>query len=154
MFGMWEDSLRKGSTMPKKKVKRGAAKKAARKAKDERTAVESNVDVKTAKALDSGDVTGGFVSFKVHGDQVGGTILAIEEVKSRWGLQKKVTVKSATGTKGFFCPTMLDTYISDNGVKVGDFFAVRYVDDIPTGKGSPAKSFRVVFTPSGKKSRK
>lgn len=139
----------------KKKAKRGAAKKAAAAAKgQQRVEAESNIDPKLAKLLDSkGDITGGFVKFSVIGDEVGGEVLAVEvKHDARYDKdQLHVTVKSKTGTKGFYCPTMLTRDLQDRKVAVGDTLAVRYVKDTPTGKGAPAKTFQVFHIVKGKK---
>ena len=135
--------------MAKKKAKKkGAAKKAAKRkqksTRPARTEVESHVDSKMAKLLDSAKVSGGFSSFTVFGDSVGGKILAIESVKARWGPQKKVTVETGEGTKTFFCPTMLDNFFNEHEVAVGDTIGVRYEALAPSTKGADAKLFKVV----------
>lgn len=139
-----------------KKKKRGAAKKAAKRKKkrEARTEVETHVNAKMAKELDAATVSGGFVTFEVFGDTIGGEILAIEVVKSRWGPQKKVTVKTDDGSKTFFCSTMLDKYFDEHGVGVGDVIGVRYHSTAPSGKGAPAKLFKVVHQPTAGRRRK
>ena len=140
--------------MAKKKAKkRGGAKKAAGKKRQKRTEKETHVDAKMNKLLDDAVVSGGFMAFEVHGDAIGGEILAIETVKGRWGPQQKITVKTTDGSKTFFCSTMLGNFVEENAVTVGDMLAVRYVDDAPSGKGAPAKLFKIVHVP-GKGKRK
>lgn len=140
----------------KKKAKRGGAKKAAKKAlKNARSEKESNIDPKLAKQLDGGDITGGFIKFSVIGDEVGGEVLAVVvKTDTKYGKdQLHVTLRTKTGTKGFYCPTMLSRDLQDRKVVVGDTLAVRYVKDTPTGKGAPAKTFQV-FHVKGKKGKK
>ena len=75
----------------------------------------------------------------------GGGVLAIEiRTGGKYGNEQlHVTVKTTQGTKGFYCPSLLTRDLKDRDVKVGDTLAVRYVSDVPSGKGAPAKCFRV-----------
>jgi len=139
-----------------KKKKKKSAKKAAKKAKGskKRKSAESHLDAKLSKALDNAEIRSGFMSFQVHGDSVGGEVLAIEDKKGRYGPQKLVTVKTAEGSQSFYATKVLETFIEENDVCVGDTLAVRYVEDRPSGKGAPAKIFKIVYVPAGKPKRK
>lgn len=131
--------------MTKKKAMGKAKRTAKSKMKrEQRTSVEQHTSSALDKALDKAPVVGGFMTFAVHGDSVGGEVLSMETVKGRWGEQTKVTVRTEGGSKTFFAPTMLQRFLDENAVKVGDTLAVRYESDMPTGKGAPAKMFKVV----------
>lgn len=140
--------------MPKtrtKKPKKGRARKDARAKIDRKEAMSTGDEKLLGKLKDTPTAQGTFVNFQVVGDKVAGEILAIEEVKGRWGGQTKITVAVKGGAATFFCATLLKREIDRIGANIGDLIAIEFRGTVPSGKGAPAKTFAVVHEPAGKK---
>jgi len=131
--------------------KRGAAKKAARKAvKTKRTtAIVPNVKGKLSKLLDDVNarhgVTGGMWKGEVVGDTVVGEVLAIkrEDSKYRDG-QLTMVISTDEGTKTVWSNWSMETALLNEGVNVGDVIAIQYKGEVPAGRGRPMKAYAVV----------
>lgn len=142
--------------MAKKQPKKGAAKRAAKKAKVTRTTAETHgaesaSDRALLAAADKAEVSGQTWKPQVPGDSIVGEVLSLKkDAKTKFGAATILILGVSGGATRVFCNKSLEDAIEEHGVKLGDRIAVQFKDSINTGKGRPFRLFVIVKQGKGK----
>lgn len=135
--------------MPKK----GAAKKAARKAskgkKTTRTTAVVTATKDDTKLLDevgaANAVTGGMWRGEVVGDTIVGEILSMKREDGQYADdQLQIILGTEDGAKTLYCNFSLESGLVNTRCAIGDRIAVQFKGDVPVSRGRPMHTYAVV----------
>lgn len=76
-----------------------------------------------------------------QGDTISGTLVSTEEIKSKFGPQRVLTLKQDKTLHRVYCKTVLEREYLRVQPKIGDELIIVFLGVVSTGKGRPAQLY-------------
>jgi DNA helicase TIP49 (TBP-interacting protein) len=81
------------------------------------------------------------VTLKTVGEEIQGDIVEVGEVTLEARNARYLHIKTKDGIRTFWLGKVLTKQCEKVGIKVGDYIAIKYLGEVPSGKQSPYKNY-------------